>query len=77
VKRNPKIMTFEMENLRGLGPGIDAARRAVLRSKISYSRLARQLGVAKNMVAMVLTGRRTSKRVLDGIIEICKHKERA
>lgn len=72
MKLHPEYHTYLMENLHGLNRDVVTARRLVRSTSLSYARIARQIGVSKNMVGMVLTGRKKSARVLAGIAEVCR-----
>lgn len=72
MKLHPEYHTYVMESLPGLSREVSAARKLLKASTLSYPRAARMIGVSTIMVKLVLTGRKKSQRVLDGIAEVCR-----
>lgn len=72
MRLHPKHHTFVMETLTGLPADVRKARKHMIYTLQSCSRAAKAIGVSKQMVKMVLSGRKTSARVLAGIMALPK-----
>jgi hypothetical protein len=70
MKRNPKTNRFLQERLTGLPVEVMAARKHMAATRQTCSRASRAIGVSTVMVKMVLSGRKTSARVLAGIMAL-------
>lgn len=66
-----------MEKLPGLSREVQAARKHLAEMGWSYSRAARLVGVSDDVMKSVLTGRKTSARVLRGVMALWPRAESA
>lgn len=76
MKRHPQYKTFIMGRISGLSCEVRTARKHLKTTGRSYAKAARIVGVSVDMMKMVLTGRRVSRRVLDGVMAIPTPGER-